>query len=64
MLTHLNFKNMEKFIRVTLNRFGDLRKEDGTHVIESLIGEAKEHIARETGRIGEWEDLELQQAHI
>lgn len=63
MITKLDFEKMDRFIYGAMNDAGGANGQE-TRTIQSLIDETKTVLSEKSSNIGEWEDLELRQAHI
>lgn len=63
MITKLDFEKMDRFIYGAMNDAGEASGQK-TQTIQGLIDETRTALSEEATNIGEWEDLELRQAHI
>lgn len=63
MITKLDFEKMDRFIYGAMDDAGGASGQE-KQAIQSLIDETRTVLSEEAPNIGEWEDLELRQAHI
>lgn len=63
MITKLDFEKMDRFIYGAMNDAGGASGQE-TQAIQSLIEETRTVLSEEAPNIGEWENLELRQAHV